>query len=179
MKIVAGDFIQETFFDKNPYLDKRKIEIQVNHAFAYARKGYRDGVWLVGISPTGFKMRSRELAEGDHFFGQYKARRKGEAPRKAVKVLHVGEAPAAKYVDAIVYERYVLEEDRPVEHDGDAEIVGFLTKDSPEEEVMETEVLLHNFFGSDGGTNPNWTNDEFVEKLRESFAYWKSRAHIF
>ncbi len=194
-KIVAGKFVMETFFDKNPHIDYAQQLRQIqgiiadtkstneNLAFAAKRRirqGYRKGVYLVALrNVTGFKRRIRELVPGDYLFGEYKPRVKNEKPRKRVKVLHVGELPDAEYVDAVLYARNVLAESGD-EHDPtcDYELVTFLAKDSPEEEPMDVETLLHNHFLSDGGTSTKMSDKKFVKALRESFNHWKHRAHI-
>ena len=73
--------------------------------------GYREGVLLVQIDPTGFLSPTVELAAGDRFEGVYQARVAGEAPRKQINV--VGRKKArAKRVDVVLYHHTVLAEDR-------------------------------------------------------------------
>lgn len=194
--IVAGKFVQETFFKNNPQLDQKKVLDNVRarvdelwsadaptrmQATWKIRPGYREGVYLVELRDVeGFKLRVRKLEEGDHLFGRYHGRVKGEKPRKKMSVLDNFGAPNAKYVDAVLYARHVIEESRDIIHEGaDFEVITFLAKETECDEPMETETLLHNFFLSDGGTNPKMTNDEFVEALRKSHNYWKDRAYIY
>lgn len=200
MKVVIGNFCRETVLSKNPQLDEKKlveqvedilrdyngvnggaVEVRRKAAKARVHPGYRDGVILVTLRDSqGFKRRVRELVEGDHLFGQYRARVKGETPRKAVKVLHVGELPDAKYVDAVLYRRDVLAEDGDVsDPTADYEIVTFLAKDSPEPEPMDPDTLVANHFRWDGGTSTNMSDSEFVAALKKSVDYWKNKAHIF
>lgn len=183
-KIVAGKYVRETFFEKNPHLTEEdllsRVRLGLNSA-GCVRQGYREGVYLVALPDvSGFKRRIRSLVPGDHFFGEFKARVKGEAPRKKIKVLHVGDLPDATHVDAVLYATHVLAESGD-EHDptADFELVTFLAKDFEGEEPMDVETLLHNHFLSDGGTSTKMSNDEFVEALRKSHDYWKTRAHIF
>lgn len=180
--IAIGKFLRETFLAKNPQFSEEDLIERVQLGYLSAgcvRPGYRDGVLLVNLpNVSGFKRRVRELVPGDYLFGKFQSRVEGEAPRKKVAVLNVGELPDAQFVDAVLYRRDVLEEDGPVEHDADYEIVTFLGKDTPYDEPMDVETLLHNHFLSDGGTSTKMSNDEFVEALRKSHEYWKNRAHI-
>lgn len=177
--IQLGEHARQTFLSKNPQFTEDDLRTRVSAARLNARKGYRDGVWLVSIDPTGFKRRVRMLVDGDYLFGKFRPRVKGEQPRKKVGVLHVGELPDAVAVDAVLYSRATLEEGGDkVEEGVDYEIVTFLAKDSQEDEPMDTETLLHNHFLSDGGTSTKMSDSEFVAALRKSHEYWKNRAHI-
>lgn len=196
MKIILGDFITETFLSKNPQFSEQDLIARIEDSIAQEidtggqackiKTGYREGVILVEIEPRGFKRRFRTLVEGDYLFGKFTSRVKGETPRKKVGVLTVGELPNAEYVDAVLYHIDVIKEGMTEEEleirgdnlDFDYEVVAFLTKDTPEEQPMETEVLLHNKFKSDGGTDVKMTDEEFVKTLKKSFNYWKNRSLI-
>lgn len=202
-RVVLGEFIRETFLAKNPQfteddLLKRVYDVlhdlwgtDVDPSAARAlrrmaaeqriRQGYREGVYLISLKNTqGFKRRIRELVPGDYLFGKYTSRVEGEAPRKKTSVLHVGDLPDAGWVDAVLYANHVLAENpnETCKSWVDFEVVTFLAKDSPEDEPMDVETLLHNHYLSEGGTSTKMSDSEFVAKLRESFEYWKTRAHI-
>ena len=196
-KIVIGNFLRETFIAKNlqhfavnGQNTADIVQLATEHelirrvhsglSMGMAREGYREGVYLVKIDPQGFKMRTRELSKGDYLFGQYKPRVEGETPRKKVSVLHVGEAPEAKFVDAVLYATRVLQESPASDADptADYEIVTFLPKDIDEDEPMETEVLLANHYKFDGGTDTKMSPEEFEKVLAKSVKYWSNRAFI-
>lgn len=196
-KIALGDFVRNTFLKANPQFSEHDlltrvagvmadlnaqqgaIELRKESARKRIRHGYREGVILVSLRDvSGFKRRVRDLVEGDYLFGKYVPRVEGEVPRKKVAALTVGEVPDATHVDAVLYHRDVLNETDPQKRDYDYEIVTFLAKDCEGDEPMETEVLLHNHFQSDGGSNTLMSDSEFVAKLRESFLYWKGKAFI-
>ena len=152
-------------------------------------KGYRDGVALVRVPAEGFYTSVVKLTEGDSLAGIYEPRRAGETPRKAVYARHNttnGTATAsaktpAKQVDVVLYSSSVLAEDNDNElnPDGDNwEVISINASPEEGDVPIHPEALLHNHFGSDGGTNTNLTNDEFVSLLRESFAYWQDKALI-
>lgn len=183
MKIIIGEFVRQNFLSKNTEVSEaevlRRVEEACGRVYNNTRAGYRDGVVLVSIDPTGFKSRVVELKDGDYLFGKFQKRREGETPRKKVGVLRNESLPDAKFVDVVLYSAAVLREDplNVIDDDVDYEIVAVLAKDI-EDEPIETEVLMHNHFGSDGGTATGMSDAEFVAALRKSFSYWKNRAFI-
>ena len=146
--------------------------------FANAKPGYRHGVVLVPGSPEGFFSGVRELGDGEPIWGKYESRKAGEEPRKVVVTGSRDKLPA-KSVDVVVYSSSVLAEDGenelPVE-EGNWEIVSVNANPFDDEMPIPPETLMHNHFGSDGGTATNLSDEAFVTMLRESFRFWKNKA---
>lgn len=194
--IAIGDFCRKTFLNRRENFTPSNIHESQWSAQAenellarvtsgltfdqHVRQGYREGVLLVPINPDGFKMRHKELKEGDYLFGRYEARVEGETPRKKIKALINESLPPAKYVDAVLYHRDVLIEDGDKVADGvDYEVVTFLAKDIPGDEPMDPDTLIANHFRFDGGTSTKMNPEQFEAKLRESVNYWKNRALLY
>lgn len=154
--------------------------------------GYRDGVVLVPVEPDGFYTPIVTLKEGDKLAGVYAPRKAGEEPRKRV-FLDLREeekasrkSPAVR-VDIVLYHADVLAEDNGntmVERDGirqpiaEWEIISINASPTIEAVPMTVGTLLANHFHISGGTATNMTAEQLVEKLRESFLYWKDKAMV-
>ncbi len=145
------------------------------------KAGYRDGVVLVSVDPAGFKTGVVELNDGDQLVGEYKSRREGETPRISVYVaggkgtiLEKGKQNA-KMVEVVLYRNDVLAENNENETDAEWEIVSVNGHPTPEPAPIAPNTLMHNHFGSDGGSNTNMTAEEFEAAMKESFEYWKNK----
>ena len=46
------------------------------------------------------------------------------------------------------------------------------------DEPMHPDTMLHNYFGSDGGTDMKQSPEEFLAGLGKSVLYWKNRAML-
>tara|TARA_B100000676_G_scaffold293402_1_gene330099 strand:+ start:1186 stop:1827 length:642 start_codon:yes stop_codon:yes gene_type:complete len=144
------------------------------------KPGYRQGVVLISVPPENFYSGVCKLETGDALEAAYLPRREGEAPRKTLAKVG-GEKLSARRVEVVVYASSVLAEtsDNELPEDEDTwEIVSInaapLTGDMP----IHPQTLMHNHFGSSGGTKTNLTNDEFVDMLEYSFLYWKDKAMV-
>lgn len=146
------------------------------------RSGYRRGVILVPVPPTKFMSAIRTLREGDKLTGEFKARAKGEAPRKSVRV--AGDKSPAKSAFIVLYSSNVLAEDGsnelPLGPEGPAgeqhwEIISINASPQKGDIPINPDTLMHNHFGSSGGTATNMTDGKFVAALKESFLYWKNK----
>tara|TARA_Y100000385_G_scaffold89761_1_gene92355 strand:+ start:318 stop:896 length:579 start_codon:yes stop_codon:yes gene_type:complete len=147
-------------------------------SFANAKPGYRDGVMLVPVSPEGFFSGVRELNGGEPLFGKFESRREGEDPRKVIVTGSRDKMPA-KSVDIVLYSSIVLAEDGSNElpaEEGNWEIISINANPFDEEMPISPEVLMHNHFGSTGGTATNLSDGEFVALLRKGFEFWKNKA---
>jgi hypothetical protein len=136
------------------------------------KAGYRDGVILVPINPNGFFSSVIRLQNGDKLHGEYKSRREGEMPR--IGMYATGNKMPAQSVDVVLYSHEVLGADASTE--ATWEIVSVNASPEEGEAPIQPNTLMHNHFGSDGGTATNMTNDEFVAALKVSFEYWKDKA---
>ena len=153
-----------------------------------ATKGYRDGVMLahIKVESGDFYTGVIKLRDGDKLVGEYKARRKGEEPRKSLYVQtqqsyvprKIVEKTAATHVDVVLYHHDVLTPDGDAETNSDWEIVSVNARDTEAEQPIHPMTLMHNHFGSDGGTDTKMTSAEFEALLREGFEYWKNRAML-
>ena len=153
-----------------------------------AKSGYREGVVLVPVPCEGeyhqFFSGVCLLENGDRLCGEFSSRRDGEYPRKQVSVenhARSGGKLPAKSVDIVLYASSVLAEDGSNElkpEHGNWEIISVNGNPFDGEMPIAPMTLMHNHFGSDGGTDTNLTDGEFVEMLRQSFEFWKDKAMI-
>ena len=139
------------------------------------KAGYRDGVVLVSVDPAGFKTGIVELNDGDQLVGEYKSRREGEAARISIYVAGDKGKQPAKMVEVVLYRHDVLAENNENETDSEWEIVSVNGHPTPEPAPIAPNTLMHNHFGSDGGSNTNMTAEEFEAAMKESFEYWKNK----
>jgi hypothetical protein len=142
------------------------------------RPGYRDGVILVDIDPTDIMSGVVTLTEGQELTGSFKARRAGEEPRKEVLAKGASKMPA-RSAFAVLYSSAVLAEDGDNDlpaNGGGWELVSLNASPVEGEMPIAPHTLMHNHFGSDGGTATNMTEAEFVAALRTSFLWWKDKA---
>jgi len=129
-----------------------------------------------------FKSGVVQLTLGSRLVGRYEARRDGETPRKSVSTPapqgYWNKLPA-KSVEIIVYSSTLLAKDGdnwlPSE-DGNWEIVSINANPFDGPMPIAPDTLMHNHFGSDGGTATGLSDSEFVSALRESFEFWKDKA---
>ena len=140
--------------------------------------GDRSGAWLVSVPESGFYSGVVSLKHRDTLIGGYAARKEGEHPRKFISAMRREKIPA-KSVEIVVYESYLLAEDGdnslPV-HPENYEIISINASPEAGPTPIAPETLIHNHFGSDGGTDTMMTAAEFECALRESFNYWKDKA---
>tara|TARA_R110002060_G_scaffold34100_2_gene44929 strand:+ start:94 stop:651 length:558 start_codon:yes stop_codon:yes gene_type:complete len=181
-----------TFIHANSFVKRQSSESRFSHFdgswrqvveitasnFVNATAGYRDGVVLVSVDPEGFFSGVRELYDGEPIWGKYESRREGEEPRKVIMTGSRDKIPA-KSVDIVLYSSDVLSEDNSNElpaEEGNWEIVSVNANPFDSEMPIAPETLMHNHFGSDGGTITNLSDSEFVAMLRKSFDFWKNKA---
>lgn len=150
------------------------IELAAAH-FDKRKQGYRDGVINIPVPAEGFLSPVVMLKEGMEVTGEYVARREGETPRMNIRV--AGEKTPAIAAELDFYRKDVLAEGDEATTDADWEMVNFRAMIT-ENEPIKPGVLMHNHFGSDGGTATNMTPEEFEAQLRESFLFWKDKAIV-
>jgi hypothetical protein len=151
---------------------------RVTKCFTMMRPGYRQGVVLVPVSPVGFFSGVVTLSDGDRLTGVYESRKVGEDPRKFV--VTSAEKQPAQAAEIVLYSSEVLAEDGDNElppEPGNWEVISINASPSADKEIpIAPHVLMHNHFGSSGGTATNLSDTEFVALLREGFEYWKDKA---
>lgn len=179
--IAISDFLRGRLARDLPFshFDGSEAELleRVRAGFADAEEGYRPGVLLVPVDPSGFFSPVCELAEGDRLLGEFKARREGEEPRVSIGVVGGTKTPAVA-CSVILYARHVLEEGAEDTTGADFDAIMIQARTHEGEEPMAPSILLHNHFGSDGGTDTKMSPAEFEAALRESFVYWRNRANV-
>jgi hypothetical protein len=87
------------------------------------------------------------------------------------------EKVAASSVDLVLYRRDVLGDDATTDA-ATWEIVSINAVPLEGSRPMDLMTLLHNHFGSDGGTETEMSPSEFESALRASFEFWKDRAVV-
>lgn len=145
--------------------------------FDRAKIGYRTdgGVLEVSVPCQEFYTSVCTLQEGDELRGKYTARKEGETPRKGVGVVG-GQKMAAKSCAIILYRGDVLAETNERSTTADWEVISINASPTLEATPIMPMTLLHNHFGSDGGTATGMTDGELVTLLRTSMEYWKDKA---
>jgi hypothetical protein len=152
--------------------DDASLLALVEANFDRAKPGYRDGVILVPVNPSGFFSSVIALKAGDKLTGEYKARREGEEPRQSVYAQ--GDKIPALSVDIVLYRNDVLGDDATTE--ADWEIVSINASPTEGEAPIQPMTLIANHYGIDGGTPTNMSAEQFEAALRESVLYWKDKA---
>ena len=180
--IAISDFLRSRLCAELPYshFDGSEDELLelVQANFQDAKEGYRPGVLVIPVSPAGFHSPVCDLKEGDKLVGEYKARREGETPRVSIGVEGGAKTPAGG-CNIILYSRETLEEGGDPATGADYDCIMIqATVRSGMREPMNPNVLMHNHFGSDGGTDTKMSPGAFEEALREGFLYWNSRAML-
>ena len=181
MNIINNPFVMRQT-ESSPFSyyagDMEDVPALVAANFKNRTQGYRDGVVIVPVSPKGFYTGVVTLVEGSTLTGSYKARRDGEQPRKQVLAQGAQKIPAAK-VDVVLYRSDVLAEgnDNTLEPSEDNwEIISINAAPIDTDMPIDPMTLMHNHFGSDGGTDTNMSDEEFVSLLRAGFEFWKDKA---
>ena len=158
--------------------DFAMIPAMATEYFENAKEGYREGVVTVTVPEEGFFTGVVTLTEGSELTGSFKARRDGETPRKAIKAKDATKLPAAQ-VDVVLYRSDVLAEggDNSLEASTENwEVISINASPVKGDMPINPMTLMHNHFGSEGGTKTNMTDAQFLEALREGFAYWSDKA---
>jgi hypothetical protein len=141
-------------------------------------QGYRDGVILVNVEPSGFFSGIVTLTEGDELTGSFKPRRRGETPRKQV-LAKGGKKIPAQSCQIVLYRGDVLAEGGDNDGNGTAdqwEIISINASPVEGSAPIDPMTLLHNHFGSDGGTDTNMSDSELVKQLSISMEWWRDKA---
>jgi hypothetical protein len=143
-----------------------------------AKPGYRSGVILIRVPAERFFSSMVELKDGDKLIGEFVPRQKGESPRKTLGVANRNKLPAVG-VDVVLYSSKVLAEDNDNDlpsDDENWEIISINASMTPGDTPIHPMVLMHNHFGSSGGTATNLSDGDFADMLRYSFNFWRDKA---
>tara|TARA_B100000214_G_scaffold367896_1_gene338650 strand:+ start:330 stop:881 length:552 start_codon:yes stop_codon:yes gene_type:complete len=150
----------------------------VSQNWERSKPGYRTGVILISVPPSRFCSSVVSLKEGDRLVGEYVPRRPGEAPRKVLGTGSRMKSPA-KSVDIVLYSSKTLKENDDNElpaKEGNWEIISINASPTVGDTPIHPMVLMHNHFGSSGGTQTHLNDADFVNMMRESFHYWRDKA---
>ena len=125
------------------------------------------------------------LNNGDELVASFESRREGESPRKVVQAAS-GKAAGthkmpAKSAYVVLFPSTLLAETgdnelEPVE--GNWEIISLNASPTKKDTPIDPDTLMHNHFGSDGGTATGLSDADFVNALRESFRFWQDKAML-
>jgi hypothetical protein len=181
-KVAINSFVRRQT-PESPYThfegtDEELIEMVETYIVidAFAQKGYRDGVVLVQVPSRDFFTGIVQLKSGDIFVGKYESRRLGELPRQSIQVKREHSfKQLARLVQVVCYRHDVLVEDGDAETDAEWEIISLNGYPTHEFAPIDPMTLMHNHFGSDGGTATNMNAKDFEEQMHESFSYWKDK----
>ena len=148
------------------------------------KPGYREGVVLVPVETDGFYTGIVTLQEGDKLAGAFVPRQAGEMPRKSIhftpKASGTGKLPAQS-VEVVLYSREALLEDHKPgepEPDFDWNIISVNASPWPFATPLPPDTMMANHFRDSGGTQTNMTDEEFVDALRDSYFFWRDKAHV-
>ena len=139
----------------------------------------------VPVNPSHCRTSIVTLNHGDELAASFESRRKGEAPRLVVEA-QAGKAAGshkmgAKSACVVLFPSTLLAETgdnelEPVE--GNWEIISLNASPTEKDTPIDPDTLMHNHFGSDGGTATGLSDADFVAALRESFTFWKDKAML-
>lgn len=178
----------------NPFVRRQTVESSFSHFagdidllpemisdnWENGKQGYREGVVLVSVDPADFFSGVVVLEEGAKLTGSFRARRDGETPRKEIRADSPLERKiAAQSVELVLYRSDVLAEDGDNSLESSTEnweIISINASPTEGEMPIAPMTLMHNHFGSDGGTATNMTDAEFVQALRDGFKFWSNKA---
>tara|TARA_R100001086_G_scaffold249770_1_gene190820 strand:+ start:1870 stop:2406 length:537 start_codon:yes stop_codon:yes gene_type:complete len=124
------------------------------------------------------------LNHGDELVASFESRREGEAPRKVLQAANKGAGThkmQAKSAYVVLFPSTLLAETgdnelEPVE--GNWEIISLNASPTKKDTPIDPDTLMHNHFGSDGGTATGLSDAAFVKALRESFRFWQDKAML-
>ena len=181
LNIIVSDFVmRQTPESRFSHYEGTWQELQkhVEDNFKHRIAGYRNGVVLVPVPVEGHYSGVVQLQSGSRLTGGFEARREGESPRKFMTSIGAQKLPA-KQVNVILYASEVLAEDNDNHlppDPGNWEIISVNSSPTEDEPPIDPMILMHNHFGSDGGTATGMSDKDFVETLRIAFEYWKDKA---
>lgn len=157
------------------------VEITLNN-WPNKRWGYRGengGIVEVDIPAAfidSFYSGVITLNNGDDLVGNFNSRVDGEEPRLSYYSKD-GRPTVALSGYIVLYQSAVLEHPSLDPNDpNNWEIITINCAPTLEPTPINPWTLMHNHFGSDGGTDTNMSNDIFVKSLQEAFVYWKDKA---
>lgn len=131
---------------------------------------------------TYFKSGVALVEEGEEVFEGFRSRVEGEEPRPFREVART-EKPQAELVELVFYNSLALsltgQNDLPP-HPDSWELISINAYPDKNTDFppIQPFALKANYHGWDGGTPTSMSEEEFLELLEESEAYWNKRANI-
>jgi hypothetical protein len=148
----------------------------VEEYLGVATPGYRDGVILVSVPPEQFASGVVEVTSDTVLVATFKARSPNEEPFIDVVALRAVPKLRARHVDVVLYRHDVLDSDATRDANGAPvatwEIISVNARPTDAPEPMQPMAMARNFLGLPGGTQADYTAEEFARAI----AYWSKRA---
>jgi len=170
--IRCSDFVKrQTKDSSHSYFDGswEELETEVNISAKMdhrARRGYRDGVYLVDCIPDKFYSAIVDVNSKTRLFTEFTKRRPDEQPYLSIAARN--KKQKAKYASVVLYHSSVLEEGKERSTSADWEIVAIKARVSEQEEPMDPVTMARNFLQLPGGTKGDFSADDFAK----SIIYW-------
>lgn len=154
-------------------------------AWGLTTPGPRDGILLVNMVELDlpfFVGTICQLTEETSVIGTYMPRAAGEVPRKGLRAggrnipLPILSCQIVVYTNAVLAETGSNDTDPA---DGEVWEIVSINASPAKGGTPETPMtMIHNHLELDGGTTRGWTDEQFVEALRESMAFWHDKAML-
>jgi hypothetical protein len=135
--------------------------------FVRAVPGYKDGVLMVPVDPSGFFSGVVKVKMDTALKASFEARRKGEESFVSVEAVG-GEKLPAVVVDLVLYRHDVLGIEATTA--GEWEIVSINARPHAEPEPLTPVAMARNMLGLPGGTQATYSARQFAE----SVIYWST-----
>lgn len=122
------------------------------------------------------------VEEGEEIFEGFRSRREGEDPRPYREVIR-SEKPQAELVELVFYNSKALslteDNELPVDNENWELIsINAYPNNNNDSPPIQPLALKANYYGWDGGTPTNYTEEGFETLLAISEAYWHNKAMI-
>ena len=139
----------------------------------------------VPIDPAHCRTSIVTLEANDKLRASFEVRRTNESPRKVIEAqpgtVQSGQKIPAQSAYVVLFPSTLLSEtgDNELEPvDGNWEMISLNASPTTSDTPIAPDTLMHNHFGSDGGTATGLSDADFVAALRESFTFWKDKAML-
>lgn len=134
----------------------------VEENFNKAKAGYKDGILMVPVPAEGFYSAVCKIEEDSVLESRVEARRAGEEP-VIVTVVKNGKKLPAKEVNIVLYRHDVLGTDAT--SDAEWEIISINASLVEGGEPMTPAAMARNMLCKTGGTEANYTAEQFAEAV--------------
>lgn len=186
MKIAANSFVKrQTPESRFGHYDGTWEELAAltEKYFEHQRPGYRDGVILVSVPPSGFYSSVLEMNDSMDAAVIFESRMEGEDPVISIVADGVDKS-LAKRVEIVLYRHDVLAEDGDADTDAEWEIVSINVSPTDEEIPMNPMTRARNILHLNGGTDAKieeLNKDELIDLVKtmaEEIVFWSTHVQI-